>query len=74
MLIVDTHTHEISDDHEKDPLQVAYYPGVEWVYEVPVTAEELLAEMAASNVDWAVLVQEILNSEVQESSGIRGRA
>ena len=57
MLVVDTHTHVISDDLEKYPLQVADYPGVEWVYEAPVTAEELLAEMAAAEVDRAVLVQ-----------------
>ena len=57
VLVVDTHTHVISDDLEKYPLQVADYPGVEWVYEAPVTAEELLAEMAAAGVDRAVLVQ-----------------
>ena len=57
VLIVDTHTHVISDDHEKYPLQVADYPGVEWVYEAPVTVEELKAEMAAAGVDRAVLVQ-----------------
>ena len=45
VLIVDTHTHVISDDHEKYPLQVADYPGVEWVYEAPVTVEELKAEL-----------------------------
>ena len=57
VLVVDTHTHVISDDHEKYPLQVADYPGVEWVYEAPVTVEELMAEMAAAGVDRAVLVQ-----------------
>lgn len=57
VLVVDTHTHVISDDHERYPLQVADYPGVEWVYEAPVTAEELLAEMASAGVDRAVLVQ-----------------
>ena len=57
VLIVDTHTHVISDDHEKYPLQVADYPGVEWVYEAPVTVEELKAELADAGVDRAVLVQ-----------------
>ena len=57
VLVVDTHTHVISDDLRKYPLQAADYPGVEWVYEAPVTAEELLAEMAAADVDRAVLVQ-----------------
>ena len=57
MLVVDTHTHVISDDLERYPLQVADYPGVEWVYEAPVTAEDLLAEMASAGVDRAVLVQ-----------------
>ena len=57
MLVVDTHTHVISGDHEKYPLQVADYPGVEWVYEAPVTAEGLLAEMSVAGVDRAVLVQ-----------------
>lgn len=57
VLVVDTHTHVISDDLERYPLQVADYPGVEWVYEAPVTAEELLGEMAAAGVDRAVLVQ-----------------
>lgn len=57
VLVVDTHTHVISDDHQRYPLQVADYPGVEWVHEAPVTAEELLAEMAAAGVDRAVLVQ-----------------
>lgn len=57
VLVVDTHTHVISDDLERYPLQVADYPGVEWVYEAPVTAEELRAEMSAVGVDRAVLVQ-----------------
>jgi len=47
----------ISDNHEKYPLQVADYPGVEWVYEAPVTVDELKAEMAVAGVDRAVLVQ-----------------
>ncbi|WP_419926006.1 amidohydrolase family protein [Candidatus Poriferisocius sp.] len=57
MLIVDTHTHVISDDHGKYPLRVADYPGVEWVHEAPVTAEELRAEIFAAGVNRAVLVQ-----------------
>ena len=57
VLVVDTHTHVISGDHEKYPLQVADYPGVEWVYEAPVTVEELKAELAGAGVDRAVLVQ-----------------
>ena len=57
VLVVDTHTHVISDDHLRYPLQVADYPGVEWVHEAPVTVDELLAEMAVAGVDRAVLVQ-----------------
>ena len=57
VLVVDTHTHVISDDHQRYPLQVADYPGVEWVHEAPVTVDELLAEMAVAGVDRAVLVQ-----------------
>ncbi len=55
--MVDTHTHVISDDHRRYPLRVADYPGVEWVHEAPVTAEELLGEMAGAGVDRALLVQ-----------------
>ena len=55
--MVDTHTHVISDDHQRYPLQVADYPGVEWVHEAPVTVDELRAEMASAGVDRAVLVQ-----------------
>ncbi|MCY4036114.1 MAG: amidohydrolase family protein [bacterium] len=57
MFVVDTHAHVISDDVERYPLQVADYPGVEWVHQAPVAAGELLAEMAATGVDRAVLVQ-----------------
>ena len=56
-VLVDTHTHVISDDLERYPLRVADYPGGEWVHEAPVTAEELLTEMGAAGVDRAVLVQ-----------------
>ena len=56
-VLVDTHTHVISDDLERYPLRVADYPGVEWVFEAPVTVEGLLAEMAGAGVDRAVLVQ-----------------
>ena len=54
---MDTHTHVISDDFQQYPLQVADYPGVEWVHEAPVTVDELRAEMAVAGVDRAVLVQ-----------------
>ena len=57
VLVVDTHTHVISDDRERYPLQVADYPGVDWVHEAPVTVEGLKADMAAAGVDRAVLVQ-----------------
>ncbi len=57
VLVVDTHAHVISDDHRRYPLQVADYPGVKWVHEAPVTAEELRTEMAGAGVDRAILVQ-----------------
>ena len=74
VLVVDTHTHVISDDLERYPLQVADYPGVEWVYEAPVTAEELLAEMAAAGVDRAVLVQALGGYGTDNSYVVDARA
>ncbi len=55
--MVDSHTHVIADDHQRYPLQLADYPGVEWVREAPVTVDELVGEMARAGVDRALLVQ-----------------
>ena len=74
VLVVDTHTHVISDDHEKYPLQVADYPGVEWVHEAPVTVEELRAEMAVAGVDRAVLVQALGGYGTDNSYVVDARA
>ncbi|WP_419919700.1 amidohydrolase family protein [Candidatus Poriferisocius sp.] len=57
MLVVDTHTHVISGDHQRYPLRVGDYPGVEWVHEAPITVEELRVEMGGAGVDRAILVQ-----------------
>jgi L-fuconolactonase len=55
-VLVDTHTHVISDDFARYPLQPAALPSA-WYREAPVTAEQLLGLMDESGVDRAVLVQ-----------------
>jgi predicted TIM-barrel fold metal-dependent hydrolase len=55
-LIVDTHTHVISDDLETYPLSPAGLPGA-WYREAPHTAPMLLEGMDAAGVERAVLVQ-----------------
>jgi L-fuconolactonase len=56
-VIVDTHTHVISPDTDRFPLQVATNMPHEWVHEAAVSAPELLTQLDAARVDAAVLVQ-----------------
>jgi L-fuconolactonase len=57
-LIVDTHTHVVSFDHERYPLSPpAGLPRMPWIDAHPVDAEGLLAAMDAAGVHAAVLVQ-----------------
>ena len=53
---MDAHTHVVSSDCETYPLSPAALPG-NWYLQSPCSAEGLLAEMDASGVDRAVLVQ-----------------
>ena len=55
-MLVDAHTHVVSSDRETYPLMPAALPG-SWYLQSPCSAEGLLAEMDASGVDRAVLVQ-----------------
>lgn len=56
MRIVDTHTHVVSPDVERYPLQPAGLPG-RWYVEAPHDADELAALMDDAGVARAVLVQ-----------------
>lgn len=56
-MIVDTHTHVISAESERFPLQVAMHMPNGWVHDFALDAGELLAEMDTAGVDAAVLVQ-----------------
>ena len=53
---MDAHTHVVSSDHETYPLSPAALPG-SWYLQSPCSAEGLLSEMEASDVERAVLVQ-----------------
>jgi predicted TIM-barrel fold metal-dependent hydrolase len=56
--VVDTHTHVVSADHSRYPLQPPEgLPRLSWFDEHPVTAEQLIADMDAGGVQGAVLVQ-----------------
>jgi L-fuconolactonase len=58
VLIVDTHTHVVSFDHDRYPLSPPDgLPRMPWFDEHPVDAEGLLAAMDAAGVLAAVLVQ-----------------
>ena len=54
--LVDTHTHAVSSDGERYPLQPGGLPGA-WYREAPHTAEQLIERMDGAGVDRAVLVQ-----------------
>ena len=56
MISVDTHTHIVSDDFDRYPLNPAGLPGG-WYREAPHTAEQLRACMDGAGIDRAVLVQ-----------------
>jgi L-fuconolactonase len=56
-VIVDTHTHVISPDTERFPLQVATHMPNDWVHDSAVGARELLSQLDTADVDAAVLVQ-----------------
>jgi L-fuconolactonase len=56
-VIIDTHTHVISSDTVRFPLQVAANMPNEWVHDAPLSAPELLAQMDIAGVHGAVLVQ-----------------
>ena len=55
-MIVDTHVHVVSKDQETYPLEPAGLPG-RWYLDSPCDAEGLMAQMDASSVDRAILVQ-----------------
>ena len=55
-LLVDTHTHVVSDDPQRYPLNPAGLPGA-WYRESPHTAEQLIERMDEAGVERAVLVQ-----------------
>jgi hypothetical protein len=44
-MIIDTHTHVISADTERFPLQVATNMPNEWVHYAPLSASDLLAQL-----------------------------
>ena len=59
-MIIDTHTHVVSADEERYPLQCSPTEAADptsWPLHARVTAEELAAEMRACGVDRACLVQ-----------------
>jgi L-fuconolactonase len=57
-LVVDTHTHVVSGDHTRYPLEPpAGLPRMSWFDDNPVTAEELVEALDAGNVAGAVVVQ-----------------
>jgi L-fuconolactonase len=56
-VIIDTHTHVISADTKRFPLQVAANMPNEWVHDAPLGAPDLLSQMDGAAVDGAVLVQ-----------------
>lgn len=56
MISIDTHTHIVSDDIDRYPLDPAGLPGG-WYREAPHTAEQLLSCMDSAGIDRAVLVQ-----------------
>ncbi len=55
-MIIDCHTHVVSPDHERYPLNPRELSG-QWYLTGPASAEDLAKEMADSGVDRAILVQ-----------------
>jgi L-fuconolactonase len=56
-VIIDTHTHVISADLDRYPLNTGAGIANDWVFESPVDAPQLLAQMDTAGVHGAVLVQ-----------------
>lgn len=54
--VIDTHTHVLSPDRSRFPLETPDFPA-EWVRECPVAVDGLLAALDAGGVQGAVLVQ-----------------
>ncbi len=54
--VIDTHTHVISPDRERFPLQTPDFPSA-WVRECPVAVDGLLEALDSGGVRGAVLVQ-----------------
>ncbi len=54
--VIDTHTHVVSPDRSRFPLQSPDFPA-EWVRESPVAVDGLLAALDSGGVRGAVLVQ-----------------
>jgi predicted TIM-barrel fold metal-dependent hydrolase len=56
LVVIDTHTHVVSPDRSRFPLQTPDFPAA-WVRENPVAVDGLLAALDAGGVAGAVLVQ-----------------
>ncbi|MEE3329746.1 MAG: amidohydrolase family protein [Myxococcota bacterium] len=56
MTLIDTHTHVVSDDFDRYPLNPAGLPGG-WFRDAPRTAEQLIESMDEAGVERSVLVQ-----------------
>ena len=56
LVVIDTHTHVVSPDRSRFPLQTPDFPA-EWVRESPVAVDGLVAALDAGGVRGAVLVQ-----------------
>ncbi len=55
-MLIDTHVHVVSDDHDRYPLQPSTFTGP-WYETDPCSAEKLRVLMAEAQIDGAVLVQ-----------------
>lgn len=55
-MIIDSHVHVVSPDHERYPLQPRDLSGT-WYLDAPCSAPGLARQMAAAGVDRAILVQ-----------------
>jgi len=55
-VLVDTHVHVVSSDHDRYPLSPRSLSGT-WYLDAPCSAPELAKQMEASGVDGAILVQ-----------------
>lgn len=73
-MIVDTHTHTVSDDQERYPRKVAPH-GVNWVRDMPVSAEKMIRLADEAGIDRVMLMQALGAYEYDNSycvdSGLR---